>query len=116
MKVAVVGGRDFDSKDLLYNTLDARGNIDLVVTGDAAGADALARRYATDRNIPLTVFRADWEQYGRAAGPKRNTHIVTSEAEVIIAFWDGKSRGTKNSIQQARSVGKDVVIVNYPVR
>ena len=58
---------------------------------------------------------ADWEKYGRSAGPKRNAQMAEI-ANALIAFWDGQSRGTKNMIETAKQKGLIVKVVNYTNR
>lgn len=113
MKVAVVGGRDFSDKELLYATLDKYQELEIIVTGDAKGADSLALAYAKEKGIPFEVFFADWTKNGRAAGPLRNKEIVSSGPQLVIAFWDGKSAGTRSTITLAEKAGTPVKIVTY---
>lgn len=110
-RAAVVGSRGFLDYELLCRTLDGMA-VSCVVTGDARGADTLARRYAHDRQLPLTVFRPEWKKYGRAAGIMRNADIVAS-ADVVVAFWDGKSPGTLNTIERAEKANLETRIVNF---
>jgi hypothetical protein len=116
MIVAVVGSRTFADKDLLTKKLDEiqerkKKPITKVVSGGASGADTLAEEYAKEHDIPVVVIEPEWNRYGRAAGPKRNAEIVDA-AEIVVAFWDGVSRGTKSTIELARKRGKRVVVVN----
>jgi len=88
-------------------------NMTSIVSGGCkSGVDAHAERFAREHDIPITVFPADWSM-GRAAGPIRNTKIV-QECAVIVAFWDGKSRGTADTIRKAEAANKTVLkfIVN----
>lgn len=62
----------------------------------------------------LVRFEADWEKHGRAAGPIRNAEIVAA-CDKLIAFWDGKSRGTQDAIKKARAAGKLLAVVNVEV-
>lgn len=114
MKVAVVGSRTFSNRDLLFEKLDelqrVHGGFDLIVSGGATGADALAEEYALARQIEVMVLEADWKRYGRGAGPMRNQEIVKA-ADVVVAFWNGESRGTANTIEIARRWKKTVVVV-----
>ena len=80
-----------------------------IVSGGAKGTDTLARRYANIYNYPIRVYYPDWDKYGKAAGPIRNRYIV-NDSDVILAFWDYQSPGTKSSINFAKSVGKKVHI------
>jgi len=109
MKVAVIGSRGFEDYKLLESTLD---NIDitLLVSGGAKGADLLGEKYANEKDIPTAIFKPDWKKYGRGAGFVRNKEIVNA-AEIVVAFWDGVSKGTKNSIDLAKKAKKVVYII-----
>ncbi len=109
MKVAVIGSRDFNDYELVKTALSPI-NITLLVSGGAKGADSLGERYAKENNIETLIFKPDWEKHGKAAGMIRNTDIVNN-ADTIIAFWDGESRGTKDSISKAEKLGKNIIIV-----
>lgn len=111
IKLAVVGGRNFTDYPLLCREV-AGYSPDMIVSGGASGADTLAKRYAEEHHKAYLEFPADWKTYGRAAGPKRNKLIV-EECDGLLAFWDGKSRGTANSIQEARRRGKLLAVVMY---
>jgi hypothetical protein len=104
MKLAVIGSRSFKDYDLLKACLKGLA-ISEIVSGGAAGADRLAERYAAEHKIPIRVFTANWEKFGRAAGPIRNKEIV-DYADKVIAFWDGRSPGTRRSIRLAERAGK----------
>jgi hypothetical protein len=113
--IAVVGSRDFQDYALLCCTLDkirARYPDCTLVSGGAQGADTLASQYSQEHGIPIRVFWADWNRYGKAAGPIRNREIVEA-ADIVVAFWDGKSRGTKSTISIAKSWGRKVQIVRF---
>lgn len=83
-----------------------------VVTGGAKGADSLGERWAKDRNIPCRVFLPDWKVYGRKAGLLRNLDIIKN-CDVVVAFWDGKSKGTQHSLKEAGKLGIPTVTVLY---
>lgn len=110
MKYAIIGSRNFCDYELMEKTLKEY-DISEIISGGAKGADSLAARYADQNDISLVVFKADWKRYGRAAGVIRNTDIIDS-SDVVIAFWDGVSRGTKNSIDKAIKAGKSVNIID----
>lgn len=110
MKIAVIGSRTFDDKKLLDVILSGY-EIDLIISGGARGADSLAQEYAKERNIPAKIFLPDWS-IGRHAGFLRNTQIVEA-ADCVIAFWDGKSKGTLDSINKAKKLGKDCAIITF---
>jgi len=125
MKVAVIGSRNFNDYDLL--TMVLKGfKVKTIVSGGASGADSLAERFAKEHNIPIKIFKADWQdfsepcvikvnnfgKYNALAGHKRNEKVV-SDVDVVIAFWDGKSSGTKDAIKKAESKGITVTIVRF---
>ena len=109
MKTIIAGGRDFKDYNLLKKQVDYyrlhKNEITEVVSGGAAGADSLGEMYAIENNIPIKVFNADWNKHGRAAGP------MAEYADVLIAVWDGQSKGTKNMIDQMNKLNKPVFIV-----
>jgi hypothetical protein len=111
MKVAVIGSRTFNNYELLKTTLE-KYKISNVVSGGAKGADKLSEEYAKEFNIPTTIFLPNWEKFGKSAGFKRNHHIIQN-AETVIAFWDGISKGTKSSIDIAKKFNKEVIIVCF---
>lgn len=108
-KVAVVGSRSFDDYRLLCETLDQFSDIECIISGGAIGADSLAARYAKEHNITLKVYVPDWS-LGKHAGMLRNTLIV-DRCDVVIAFWDGESKGTNDSINKAKKMNKPCKIV-----
>lgn len=114
MKTIIAGGRDFKDYNLLKKQVDYyrlhKNEITEVVSGGAAGADSLGEMYAIENNISIKVFNADWNKHGRAAGPMRNKQMA-DYADVLIAVWDGQSKGTKNMIDQMNKLNKPVFIV-----
>ena len=118
-RIIVCGGRDFNDYELFRKNMDEimaeYPEVELV-SGHARGADMFAERYASEHNVPIAVFKADWEKYGRAAGPIRNRKMLEyalEEDAVVIAFWDGESRGTRNMVSQAEKAGALVTVVRY---
>jgi hypothetical protein len=109
MKVAVIGSRGFNNYELVKETL-SKINITLIVSGGAKGADTLGEQYAKDNGIETKIFLPDWEKHGKAAGMLRNTDII-NESEVVIAFWDGSSKGTLDSINKAKKLNKKLIII-----
>lgn len=115
MKVIIAGGRDFNNYDLLKEKCDIiLSNQDevIIVSGRASGADSLGERYAKEKGFKTELFPADWKKYGKSAGYVRNSEMA-EVAESLIAFWDGRSRGTKHMIDIAKNKGLKVRIVNY---
>lgn len=112
MKVIIAGSRDFTNYQFL---LDSIYKLDYsewteIVSGGAKGADALGEQFAQTHNLSLKVFPADWNKLGNAAGPIRNKQMA-EYADALVAFWDGKSKGTKNMIETARKLGLKTEVV-----
>lgn len=113
MKVIIAGGRDFDDYGFLKESvIGLKINISEVVSGKAKGADALGEQFAEESNIPVNSFPANWGKHGRSAGPMRNKEMA-DYADVLIAFWDGKSKGTKSMIEIAKTCELDVYVFYY---
>lgn len=112
MKTIIAGSRDIVEYNILLEAIkSAPFSVTTVISGGARGADALGETYANSARIPLSVHPADWNNYGRRAGFIRNIEMAQS-AEALIAVWDGKSRGTKRMIEEARKHSL-VVHVHY---
>lgn len=110
MKIIIAGGRDITDVNELEQAIRESGfGISEVVSGSVRGADALGQDWAETNGIPVTLFPADWAQYGRGAGPIRNRQMG-DYAEALIALWDGRSRGTESMIEYARSKGLKVYV------
>lgn len=115
MKLAVVGSRTFNNYELLKTKLDSihmNNKIDMIISGGAKGADSMAEKWSKENNIPTNIFIPEWNKYGRRAGYIRNVDIVRN-ADEVIAFWDGLSKGTKHSINLATDNGKTLHVVKY---
>jgi predicted Rossmann fold nucleotide-binding protein DprA/Smf involved in DNA uptake len=108
MIFAVVGSRSFRNYEFLATQLK-KYPIEAIVSGGANGADALANRYARKHNIEIREILPDWGKHGKSAGPIRNKQIVQACSEIIV-FWDGKSPGTRSTINFAKLSGKPVHI------
>lgn len=100
-KVAIVGSRDYHHLDNVKEVVNKLLPSWVVVTGGARGVDQAAEHAARARGMEVKVFLPDWEQYGKAAGQRRNRQIVDA-ADMIIAFWDGDSPGTKSTLDYAK--------------
>lgn len=112
LKVIVAGGRDFSDYKMLTKTLDHLKKPFEVVCGEAKGADSLGKRYANENELKVHSFPADWNTHGKSAGYKRNEQMAEF-ADACIAFWDGKSRGTKHMIDIATRKGLKLLVVRY---
>lgn len=106
MKVAIVGSRNLIVQDLEKYLPD---DVTEIVSGGARGVDTCARRYAKVKGIKLTEFLPEYHRYGRRAPIVRNRQII-DYADVVLAFWDGQSRGTRFVIEQCKAQQKKVVV------
>lgn len=115
----VVGSRGFRDYSLLKERLDYylqnQGDEAVIVSGGANGADSLAEQYAKERGLPLKVFHADWQTHGKGAGYIRNKqmhkYLSKQSKRGVVAFWDGKSKGTTHSFDLAKEYGNPLKIV-----
>lgn len=114
IRIIIAGSRSFDNYDKLCKEVDEFISMQMffagigiyeskeveIVSGGARGADKLGERYAKEHNLRLKIFPADWDKYGKRAGYIRNTEMA-EYANCLIAFWDGKSKGTAHMIDLA---------------
>lgn len=115
MKVIIAGGRKFNDYSLLSSVCDymlQNQHYIEIISGTAKGADKLGEKYAEERGYKIIPFPADWQLYGKAAGYKRN-QLMAQNADALICFWDGVSKGSKHMIDLAEKEGLKVKIVMY---
>lgn len=119
-RVIIAGTRNFSNYELLKEKCDnilstkrKDSNI-VIVSGTAKGADRLGERYARERGFLLRRFHADWDKDGNKAGPIRNAKMADN-ADALIAFWDGTSRGTAHMIMTAKEKGLATRVINYKI-
>jgi hypothetical protein len=111
MKLIIAGSRDFEDYEYLKENISSiNGVITEVVSGTARGADRLGERYADEHGIKCKKIPANWDKYGKSAGYKRNEQMA-KYADNLIAFWDGKSKGTGHMIDIAKRLGLNVHVV-----
>lgn len=107
MKVAVVGSRNLIVNDLEKYLPEGTTEI---VSGGARGVDSCAKAYALKSNLKYTEFLPDYASGQRSAPIIRN-NLIIDYADMVLAFWDGESRGTKYVIDRCRKLGKKVDIL-----
>ena len=107
MRIAVIGSRTLRLENLSDYLPEGTTEI---VSGGAKGVDADAKQYALENAIALTEFLPDYRRYGRGAPLKRNLQII-EYADMVLAIWDGKSRGTKFVIDQCQKKKIPVQII-----
>lgn len=105
MKIAIIGSRNLQIEIDNYIPKNATE----IITGGARGIDTLAYRYAKKNNIPCRIYPPMYEFYGRAAPIVRNKQIV-EQSDLVLAFWDGVSSGTKFTINYAKKINKKVEV------
>jgi len=109
MKLAIVGSRSFTDYEL-FKTFMKDFEPSEIISGGAIGVDSLATQYAIEFNIPLIEFKPDYGTYGSKAPFVRNLEIVKA-SDFILAIWDGKSKGTRNSVNNAIRLNKAYRII-----
>lgn len=102
-RVIIAGSRNFNNYELLkdkclkiLSNKMVTDNV-AIVSGEARGADMLGERFAKELGLQLLLFPAEWDKYGKSAGYKRNL-TMSENADALISFWDGESRGTRHMI------------------
>jgi len=112
MKTVIAGSRTLTSLKVLSDILKKyRSPITEVVCGTARGIDSLGRVWAEKHKIPVKLFPPDWSRHGKAAGFLRNKEMA-DYTDCAVIIWDGKSKGTKNMINQMIKVDKPFYLVN----
>lgn len=111
MKVIIAGGRDYNFKQSDFGLLDyifTKWQISEVVSGGAKGMDLGGEVWAENKKIPVKKFPADWNLYGKAAGPIRNAEMA-AYADGVILFPGGK--GSKNMLETAEEFNLEILVV-----
>lgn len=117
-RVVIAGGRHFNDYPMLAKFMDniLREKVlthrILIVSGKARGADSLGERYAQERGYTVQEHKADWDGLGKSAGYRRNEDMAKN-SDATVAFWDGKSVGTKHMINLTKQYGNKVAVCNY---
>lgn len=110
MRIAIIGSRGLNVDDFgKYLPKDTTE----IVSGGAKGVDACAREYALIHGLKLTEYLPEYSRYGRAAPLRRNISIIEN-ADRVLAFWDGSSRGTKHVIDNCkkRNIPVEVYVIS----
>lgn len=106
MRLIVCGGRDYSNMLKAFEVLDAIHKatpVEVIRQGGASGADRIAAMWAVARNVPCVNYPADWQRWGKGAGPIRNRVMANAGADLLVAFPGG--RGTANMILEAKAAG-----------
>ena len=104
----VTGSRGWTDRARIADVLSSYDRDEwIVIHGGARGVDTIAGEVAAAQGFEVEIYMAEWDKYGRSAGFRRNITMVDC-ADEVIAFWDGRSRGTKHAIDAARERGLSV--------
>jgi|SRR5689334_23706362 len=113
MRIIVCGGRFYEKRRHIFETLDdlhAEHRITCVITGGASGADSLGDRWAKENGVDRVVFPANWTGRGRAAGPVRNQLMLDiGKPDMVVAFPGGT--GTADMVRRARCLAEGVKVL-----
>jgi hypothetical protein len=111
-RLLVCGGRAFADDALLAEVLERHIPIDWLIEGEAPGADRMARNWAVQTGVPVLKYPADWDRYGKAAGPIRNQFMLDDGKPThAVAFYDrprGESKGTADMVRRLKKAGVPV--------
>lgn len=124
LRIIVAGSRCFNDYELLKKEVvnivkssNKPKQFIKIISGKAKGADTLGERFAKEFRLEVKEFPADWDRLGKKAGYVRNAEMAKFAADenygILIAFWDGKSRGTKHMIDLAEKYGLEIHIVRF---
>ena len=115
MKVAIIGCRHFTNyeffKNHLLKIIEEGLVIEKIISGGAKGVDNLAEQFAKEYQIETEIYKPEYNLYGKAAPMIRNKTIIDN-SDMTIAFWDHKSKGTKNAIDYTNKNNKNVILIN----
>jgi predicted Rossmann fold nucleotide-binding protein DprA/Smf involved in DNA uptake len=115
VRVAIVGSRRFSNPDRVteyVNSLPARASI---ITGSASGVDAAATKAARAKGIAIQVLPASFDELNDASKSTARNQRLVDACDVLVAFWDGASKGTRATVDRALDSGKEVhVFVSSP--
>lgn len=116
-RVLACGSRDYPRLDVVRLRILRFGPNAVLIVGGARGPDRVAEEIGRDVGMDVRVFRADWSRYGRSAGYRRNADMVRElmdgppdDRRLVVAFYDGRSKGTAHTMTTARRNGLDVEI------
>lgn len=100
IRLAIVGSRNFPHLDAVRAVIASLKPVFIIISGGAKGVDSVAIDEARKCGFKTEVYPADWNKHGKAAGPIRNSLLI-DKCDGVLAFWDGESRGTKDTIDKA---------------
>ena len=108
MKVAIVGSRHFSEPDKVADYVNALPHGASIITGSASGVDAAATKTARAKDIPVQVIPASFDELADPSKSAARNQRLIDACDVLVAFWDGKSTGTRKTVERALDSGKEV--------
>ena len=108
MKIAIVGSRHFADPDRVAAYVRSLPKEASVITGSASGVDAAATKAARERSMPVQVMAASFDELSDATRSAARNQRLVNACDVLVAFWDGKSEGTRATVERALDSGKEV--------
>ena len=113
MRTIIAGSRSITNYEEVKKYLYVyREDISKVLCGCAKGVDEIRKQFAYEYTIPIEYYPADWNKYGKQAGFIRNQDIIDN-CDGVIAFWDEKSNGTRDSLNKAKNQNKPIKIIKF---
>jgi len=110
VKVGIVGSRGFSGLEKVRDYVKSLDKDTIIVSGGAKRVDKTAEKMGEKMGMKVVLFKPDWKKYGRGAGIVRNKEIC-EYSDMICAFWDGKSKGTLNTIDTAKKMNMIVQVI-----
>jgi hypothetical protein len=115
LNLGVVGSRTFSDRDLIFAWLDRLhkelGPFDRIIAGDSIGPDMIAQKWGKNNQLDVKVCYADWTNKGKEASYLRNINVIDG-SDLIVAFWDGDSKGTAHAIRITRMANKPLLVIS----
>ena len=108
MRIAIVGSRHFADPGRVGEYVKSLPAGASIVTGSASGVDAAATRAAREKGVPVQVLPASFEELADAGKSAARNQRLVDACDVLVAFWDGASRGTRATVDRALDAGKEV--------
>jgi len=114
MRILICGDRNWNDEKTMEGFFNTLPDNTVIIEGECKGADKMARRQGEKRGFQVLGFPADWNKYGKIAGPIRNIQMLEEgNPDLVVAFHNdlSKSKGTKNMIKQAMDKGVRVKVI-----
>jgi predicted Rossmann fold nucleotide-binding protein DprA/Smf involved in DNA uptake len=108
LKVAIVGSRHFSEPGRVTDYVQSLPKGASIITGSASGVDAAATKAARAKGIPVQVMPASFDEMADPSKSAARNQRLVDACDVLVAFWDGSSKGTRTTVDRALDAGKEV--------